>query len=191
MEDLLVPGRECGECRVCCEVLHIDTEEIQKASRVLCHHYKGGCTIYENRPQVCRGYFCGWRMLENLDDDWRPDKSGILVGFQNNGIPEGYAPGSGIEFCLLKPEAVSEPGLAKVVTQHVAAGTPVFLKLLGPRGYKSANVFLNNLLRDVAVAGEQHLVQKGLQTVLSLLVNRKTQPAGFAAVPNPGVRRQE
>jgi hypothetical protein len=191
MENHLVPGRECGECRVCCEVLHIDTEEIQKASRVLCRHYKGGCTVYENRPGVCRGYFCGWRMLENLNDGWRPDLSNILVGFPTTGIPEGFAPGSGIEFCLLEPEAVKEPDLAKVVMHYVKAGTPTFLKLLAPRGYKSANVLLNPILREVAAAGEAHLVQKGLETVLHLLQNRKTQRAEFTATLHPGVVRQD
>jgi hypothetical protein len=193
VENHLVPGRECGACRVCCEDLPIDTEEIQKNSRLLCKNYREGCgcTIYETRPSVCRSYFCGWRLLSQLDENWRPSDVGILVYFQNSGIPEGYAPGSGIEFCLLNPEAVKEPNLAKTVAHYVNAGTPTFLKLLAPQGYKSANVLLNSVLHEVAAAGKIQLVQKGLEAILHLLMNRKTQRAEFTSTANPGVMRQE
>ena len=32
----LVPGRECGECTLCCQVQNIDKPQVQKASGVLC-----------------------------------------------------------------------------------------------------------------------------------------------------------
>jgi hypothetical protein len=28
---------------------------------------------------VCQQFLCGWRLFDELDDDWRPDLSGVLV----------------------------------------------------------------------------------------------------------------
>src|SRR5579872_6227168 len=53
---------------------------MQKQSNSMCRHrFEGGCDIYENRPLACRTYFCGWRRLAFFYDDWRPDKSGVLL----------------------------------------------------------------------------------------------------------------
>jgi hypothetical protein len=43
----LVPGRECGNCGVCCKVPVIDDKELQKPASAVCVHFaKGaGCTI--------------------------------------------------------------------------------------------------------------------------------------------------
>ena len=31
------------------------------------------------RPPVCRQFLCGWRLFEEMGDDWRPDLSGVLA----------------------------------------------------------------------------------------------------------------
>ena len=71
--------RSCGDCGMCCKVLHIS--ELEKAAGVWCGHFKkgGGCGNYQARPQACRGFTCLWLDSVRLDDAWRPDKAGFLM----------------------------------------------------------------------------------------------------------------
>jgi len=75
----LVPGRSCGECHACCQFLVVTFPDWKKPANVLCKNWVGGCTIYNERPNICRGFFCGWRFFPNLGDEWRPDRSKILL----------------------------------------------------------------------------------------------------------------
>ena len=54
----LVPGRECGECTLCCIKPTIDCPELKKLSGVRCENLAktGGCSIYDKRPQTCRDF---------------------------------------------------------------------------------------------------------------------------------------
>jgi hypothetical protein len=75
----LIPGRDCGGCTVCCTAMTINKPEIQKQSGVTCRHCKEtGCAIYDSRPPICRAWFCAWRTVEIFDDNWRPDRSGVM-----------------------------------------------------------------------------------------------------------------
>lgn len=73
----LVPGRECGSCTMCCEVLRI--EALAKPELTPCAHMHGGCTIYVDRPDACREFFCGWRALPFVGEHWYPPDSGMMV----------------------------------------------------------------------------------------------------------------
>lgn len=76
----LVPNRECGECSVCCISLRIQEANLKKAADVRCHNLSdSGCGIYTERPSVCRNWYCGWRLIPLLGEEWRPDKSKILI----------------------------------------------------------------------------------------------------------------
>lgn len=71
--------RLCGGCRACCVVFKID--EVKKDLNEPCRHLKpgpkGGCVIYDDRPQVCRSFECAWKLgLGSVGD--RPDRLGIL-----------------------------------------------------------------------------------------------------------------
>lgn len=74
-----VIGRECGKCSLCCRLLNVP--EINKPEDVWCHHcHPGrGCRIYDQRPDVCRGYKCLWLIDSEFDDRWFPAKSKIIV----------------------------------------------------------------------------------------------------------------
>lgn len=39
-----------------------------------CPHCKAnqGCAIYEQRPQECRNFICGWLRAPHLDERWKP-----------------------------------------------------------------------------------------------------------------------
>lgn len=76
--------RECGECTACCTWLIGNAYGWEfgggKSCRFLC---ETGCSVHKARPKVCEGYFCAWAQ-ELINEDLRPDKSGILVSVENN-----------------------------------------------------------------------------------------------------------
>jgi hypothetical protein len=37
-----------------------------------CRPGKGGCTIYDRRPSVCRGFFCQWLIDDSFGPEWQP-----------------------------------------------------------------------------------------------------------------------
>lgn len=70
----MTEDRACGSCTLCCELPLI--EPLNKPNNVLCRHAVrgGGCTIYEQRPHVCRVFNCHWKQLSYLGPEWRPDR---------------------------------------------------------------------------------------------------------------------
>lgn len=78
----LVPGRSCGTCTMCCKLLDIDV--LEKPRGVWCRHCnpKSGCMAYETRPQACRGFYCGYLRLPDLDERWKPSKARFLINFE-------------------------------------------------------------------------------------------------------------
>jgi hypothetical protein len=85
-ESKAAPGRKCGECSLCCKLLHV--EEVPKPAGLWCPHClkSRGCSIYDSRPKQCQNFYCGW--LSNLDfgDEWHPQRSKMVLfasGFVN------------------------------------------------------------------------------------------------------------
>jgi hypothetical protein len=81
-----VHGRSCGDCSLCCKLAKVD--ELDKPSGVWCRHCapgRGGCTIYETRPDVCRNYFCSWIMDSRLGPEWYPLTSKMILSLENSG----------------------------------------------------------------------------------------------------------
>jgi hypothetical protein len=73
-------GRECGDCNACCDLLGIDTPELQKDPGTQCPHCtSAGCAVYEERFPVCRSYFCVWRRIAALPEEARPDRLGVFM----------------------------------------------------------------------------------------------------------------
>lgn len=56
--------------------------DIGKPVNQSCKHIMagGGCDIYAQRPRQCRSFSCAW-LQGHLDDDWFPEKSGIVPHF--------------------------------------------------------------------------------------------------------------
>jgi hypothetical protein len=76
---MAVLGKSCGPCTMCCKSLVID--HFKKDAGVLCKHcvVKGGCKIYEKRPEVCRDFECDWLMERDIPQTLRPDKVGTIL----------------------------------------------------------------------------------------------------------------
>lgn len=167
----LVDGRACEDCTVCCVVTQIDTKEFQKLPGVRCQHLcaAGGCSIYETRPPICRTYHCGWRYLGFLGDNWRPDRSGVLLAFTpDNELPAGYA--SGVTFILAgRPPSGLNRALYHYVASLITDGVHVMLAAPGPPGFYPAVTVLNDRLREAARTRDHVPIETAFAEALALI----------------------
>jgi hypothetical protein len=176
---VLVPGRECGSCNICCIVPAIDKPEIQKASGSVCRNCtEAGCGIYESRPDVCRDYYCGWRRLELIDADWRPDKSGIFVELETGNIPPQLNANFGLILVLVgNPlRTIREPRFLDFVTRCVTNNIMVSLGYPGPQGKQSAQLPLNTKAMVEATRRSRSEVKLILEKTLKRLAGHDFIP---------------
>jgi hypothetical protein len=147
------PEGSCGDCVVCCQWLDIETKGLSKKAGVLCQHCSGGgCGIYETRPNLCRGFYCGWRLIPKLGEDWRPDRSGVLILSVEKDVPPQYSGAAiGFNFVVLGGEkAILRPGFAEYVSLLVSRKVAVYLSADSPKTL--INDFLEPLAGDAAGA---------------------------------------
>jgi hypothetical protein len=128
--------RACGPCNACCVELKIDVAELRKKERVPCQHLTAsGCGVYAKRPPVCQQFLCGWRLFEELDDDWRLDLSGVMVMRKAPAeLPARWrgAP-YGVHLVVIGGEAaVLRPAFADTVARQLARGIPVQMSAASP-----------------------------------------------------------
>ncbi len=73
------PGKSCGACTMCCSALEI--AELKKPVGRVCENCRlgGGCSIYADRPQVCRDFECEWLTRRDLSRNLRPDLVGAIL----------------------------------------------------------------------------------------------------------------
>ena len=84
-ESLIVPGRSCGTCSLCCKVLHI--AELDKPAGKWCTHWRpgNGCGIHVMRPVSCRGFYCEWTTSKGLGPEWKPERCKFVLAKTNEG----------------------------------------------------------------------------------------------------------
>jgi hypothetical protein len=143
----------CGTCVVCCQWLDIESEELSKKAGILCEHCVGsGCGIYETRPQVCRGFFCGYRLISQLGEEWRPDRCGVLIQAVEKNLPPQYTGAQvGFNFIVLGGDAaVLRPGLADYLATLVKRNVAVYLSADSPKTL--INEHLRPYVNDPAAA---------------------------------------
>ena len=143
---MTLTNKSCGACSVCCKDLMFDLAGSLKLAGVMCPHCKApdGCGIHDTRPQVCRAYFCGWHHLPSLGEEWRPEKSEILILFRNGPAPDGLV--DGIEFHLVgSRDRIFWLPLVRYVGTLIEDNDPVYLSIPGDVGYQSPWVYLNDI----------------------------------------------
>ena len=174
----LVEGRECGDCTVCCTWPTINKPEIQKVSGSTCKHCTtGGCAIYETRFPVCKGFYCAWRTVDIFDEDWRPDKSGVMPYVETEGISDNFDLGTGIGLMLVGHplKIVRQRWFQDFVVTGVMNSVPLFLSLPGPRGHQAATVSLNT--EEMLGAIQRGMVKDALEGVVRILRGWDFAPA--------------
>ena len=76
---------------MCCKLMGVQFPEALKVQGKWCEHCdKGrGCLIYEQRPQPCRDFECGW--LQGIGvDAMRPDRSHVILVAKMGTESEGW-----------------------------------------------------------------------------------------------------
>jgi hypothetical protein len=140
-----VPGRECGTCDACCVVFEIQVPSIAKPAGVPCRNLtKDGCAIYESRPDMCRKWLCGWRLIAGLPDNWRPDASGILI-YQTACKEPGYG-SAAMVISLSEGEAhLGDEAVLGFIHNTIAMRVPLYLTQQVSR-IETPLLFLNDAL---------------------------------------------
>jgi len=182
----LVAGRICGSCIACCVLLPVRATGFKKMPSTKCEHCRagGGCKIYETRPDACRSFNCMWLQAPNLDDVWRPDRSGVLITEELDDIPEGFKIRPGFQFMVFAERtALDQPVLAGFIADLVAARVPAFLSIPGPPGCYAAKLFLNNALSFTVRTGDKARVSAVLQQGYDTLKTFKFKPAPADLAP--------
>jgi hypothetical protein len=145
--------RSCGSCSLCCVTLKIDSTQLRKKAGLPCRHLtNNGCGIYAKRPEICQKFLCGWRLFPELDDDWRPDLSGVLVMRKApTQLPAAYRHTDyGVELAILGGEAaVIRPGFAEYVANLLAKGIAVFLSAASPSTLVNEHLDAPNPSQDI------------------------------------------
>jgi hypothetical protein len=172
----LVPGRECGGCIVCCVAPKINLPELKKHAGEMCRHCTGtGCAIYDARPNLCRDWYCGWRRLRELDESWRPDRSGVLINVVADGIPPAYAQ-VGLKFDIVGPPSVlTWVPLIKLIAAKIAKRVPVFLGVPAPVGFERRKVFLNDRMAEAVAAHDRIRMRDGLKRAFDIGLSEATK----------------
>jgi hypothetical protein len=89
------PGKSCGGCTLCCKVLKITA--LSKPHGTWCTHCQPGvgCRVYDDRPEECRTFLCGWLVNSQLGPEWKPDKSRLIItnAADGNGLAIRCDPG--------------------------------------------------------------------------------------------------
>ena len=75
----IVPGRSCGTCTLCCRLPDIDL--FDKPANAWCRYCMEGkgCSIYADRPSVCRDFLCLWMTDDALGEAWEPSRSHMMI----------------------------------------------------------------------------------------------------------------
>lgn len=157
-ESRLVEGRTCGECSACCVDLRIEEDTLKKLADEPCPHLQssGGCGIYKDRPSVCRTWYCAWRFMGQLGDEWRPDRSGIILRLDESG---------GLVFQPTRDASnvlTSELALS-IIGSGVANDIPVFISVPTKKGFCSASMQINDALKI-------HVLQRDFQATKQAMI---------------------
>ncbi|MDG1995585.1 MAG: hypothetical protein P8J14_03755 [Emcibacteraceae bacterium] len=149
----LVINKECGDCSACCHHIPIDQEDFVKLPNVDCEHLRkgGGCNIYKKRPKTCATWYCAWRYLSNLNDQWRPDLSGVLMDFTTKFIPSEFNKDTALTFKVIdKEKFLSNTELTQFIIYLMAKNLPIFLSHGLEAGHSAISTILNPHLLDAA-----------------------------------------
>ena len=179
----VLPDKACGSCTACCEFPPVKAEALQKPANYLCPHCEAekGCTVYDRRPQECRGWYCGWFFLPGLPDDWHPMSSGVVIR------PEGFAQGEITLLILRRSPFLTSMSFAGLVGAWIMQGATISFERLGPPGHLPAKMALNELLAPAVAARNLDEMFKTFAWAIAYLDNEhKWEPDGIELMTRLG-----
>ena len=170
----LIPDRTCGGCVECCRVIPLDLPERAKPTGELCAYCvpDAGCGVHAIRPQTCRTWFCLWRAVE-LSDDWRPDRSGIVIR------PDGVEHGEITLFVVRRSDFLQSEEVFETVAGWIDAGIQVALSVPGPVGTYPARAVVTDYLRPAVEAGDAERFHRLVARSLDKLAEHDWQADGI------------
>jgi hypothetical protein len=79
------PVRECDGCTLCCKVMGIAA--LNKPPGLWCSHCAptSGCRIYDDRPEECRTFNCGYLLQPELGPEWKPSECKMVLMTEGGG----------------------------------------------------------------------------------------------------------
>jgi uncharacterized cysteine cluster protein YcgN (CxxCxxCC family) len=82
----IVEGRSCDGCSLCCYLLAVHA--LEKPINSWCRHCptRRRCAIYDDRPDECRGFHCGWLTGAMIGDEWDPKRCRMVLAAENDGL---------------------------------------------------------------------------------------------------------
>lgn len=167
-EPTLVPDRNCDQCVVCCVTLRIEESSLKKHADDPCPHLIAGkgCGIYATRPSVCRTWHCAWRYMPKLGDEWRPDRSKILLRLHDGGL---------ILQPLESPLKVLTSRLAlTLVGDCVSNSVPVFISVPGKKGHCYCLVQLNEGFASAIESRDFSIMQATMTNAVDFALQSST-----------------
>jgi hypothetical protein len=152
----VLEGRSCGSCTACCSFAPIHTPVLQKPANTLCAHCVAGrgCTVYDVRPDVCRGFYCGYFFIEELGPEWHPEQSGVVIR------SEAFDDDTITILVLRLSEFLISEDFAGMVGAWVQAGITVEFERVGPPGHLPAKMAINEFLEAAVAAADLREMQK-------------------------------
>lgn len=126
-------GRRCGPCTACCTALAVDAigkDEFRPCAML--RPGRGGCKVYETRPESCREWKCMW-LLGTGEASHRPDKLGIVLDVQWSEPIQAYF----LKVFEVRPGAHKTPAAEALIKSIASAGPEVVAVLIRPGGRRS------------------------------------------------------
>lgn len=172
----LLPDRTCGGCVECCRFIPLELPELAKPTGELCAYCVdgAGCGVHEIRPQTCRTWFCVWRVVE-LSDDWRPDRSGVIVR------PDGLTEGEITLYVIDRSDFLLSDDFFDTVVHWLDNGIRLALSLPGPVGTFPVRAVVTDYLQQAITAGDRDLFDRLVARSLDSLAAHDWQPDGIVA----------
>lgn len=172
----LLPDRDCGGCVECCRFIPLDLPELAKPTGELCAYCVdgAGCGVHAIRPQTCRTWFCVWRMVE-LSEDWRPDRSGIIVR------PDGLTTGEITLYVVRDTDFLGSTDLFDTLAGWIGNGIALALSRPGPVGTLPVRAVVTDYLGPALAAGDRPMFDLLLRNALDGLDGHAWESDGISA----------
>ena len=114
---------ECGDCTLCCKLLHI--YQTDSPIGEWCKHCdpKKGCMIHLGKPEECSTYECAWLKMDIVNPELRPDRSKVIWDAVNDHIMFG----------VHDPQSKMKRIVVNQIQEFVKNGSSVVIHVLGSK----------------------------------------------------------